>query len=41
MAVTRERTVAADQDQDILDCIARADKKAGGDNAAFVRFLNE
>jgi secreted trypsin-like serine protease len=41
MTPTRATAVAADQDQDILDCIARAEKKAGGDDAAFIRYLNE
>lgn len=40
MAVSRERTAAADDQQPILDCLARAEKNAR-DDAEFVRLLNE
>jgi CHAT domain len=36
-----EAPIAAPPDPEILECIARAEEKAGGDAAAFIKYLNE
>ena len=41
MAKKAAASVPDDQDVDIVACVKRAETKAGGDNAAFIRYLNE
>ena len=36
-----DASTGAPPDPEILECIARAEEKAGGDDAAFIRYLNE
>jgi secreted trypsin-like serine protease len=41
MARSRSRAIVDQEQFDILECIAQAEKKAGGDHRAFIRHLNE